>query len=178
MKHLIPACEPLVRTVLDSSTHAESVFHGEHHWQCVVRTGYQPIGSVPGADPAVVFLFGLLHDCQRLSDGWDPDHGPRAAEFAELLQGRLFHLSEPQFQRLQEACRLHTGGELTEDPTLGVCWDADRLNLWRVGIKPDPAYLSTAPARRRSTIDWARELQDRRLAWDELYQAFATLTSD
>jgi len=30
---------------------------------------------------------------------------------------------------------------------VGACWDADRFNLWRVGIEPDPRYLSTPAAR-------------------------------
>ena len=37
-------------------------------------------------------------------------------------------------------------------------FDADRLNLWRVGITPHPRYLSTAPAQRPDSIAWAREL--------------------
>jgi hypothetical protein len=32
------------------------------------------------------------------------------------------------------------------DPTLAVCLDADRLNLGRVGITPDPLRLSTSTA--------------------------------
>ena len=31
--------------------------------------------------------------------------------------------------------------------TIAVCWDADRLNLWRVYITPDPRLLSTKAAR-------------------------------
>jgi uncharacterized protein len=32
----------------------------------------------------------------------------------------------------------------SEVPTIGVCWDADRLDLTRVGIMPDPEFFSTA----------------------------------
>lgn len=39
--------------------------------------------------------------------------------------------------------RDHDKGETTTDPTIGCCWDADRLDLGRVGKKPDPAYMST-----------------------------------
>jgi hypothetical protein len=38
--------------------------------------------------------------------------------------------------------------------TVGACWDADRLHLWRIGVAPDPARLSTAAGRAR--IGWAR----------------------
>lgn len=125
---------------------------------------------MPGADPVVVFLFGLIHDSQRLNDGWDPDHGPRAAEAAALLQGRFYHLEDGQLELLQQACEFHADGLVSEDPTLGVCWDADRLNLWRVGIAPNAAYLSTAPARRPPTIHWARPLQDRTFSWSALFE--------
>ena len=33
------------------------------------------------------------------------------------------------------------------EPTLAVCLDADRLDLGRVGITPDPLRLSTSTAR-------------------------------
>jgi uncharacterized protein len=33
------------------------------------------------------------------------------------------------------------------DPTLAVCLDADRLDLGRVGITPDPLRLSTSTAK-------------------------------
>jgi hypothetical protein len=45
------------------------------------------------------------------------------------------------------ACRDHNGGPPTSDPTLGVCWDADRINIWRVGITPREEFLSTKPGR-------------------------------
>jgi uncharacterized protein len=38
-------------------------------------------------------------------------------------------------------------GQVTDDPTLGAAWDADRLDLPRVGVAPDPARLSTAAGR-------------------------------
>ena len=33
------------------------------------------------------------------------------------------------------------------DATVLTCWDADRLDLGRVGIRPDPKYLCTPAAR-------------------------------
>ena len=43
----------------------------------------------------------------------------------------------------------HTDGTISDDPTIGCCWDADRLDLPRVGMQPDPALLSTEAAARR-----------------------------
>jgi uncharacterized protein len=41
------------------------------------------------------------------------------------------------------------------DVTIRTCWDADRLDLGRVGITPHPEYLRTEVARRAETIAWA-----------------------
>jgi hypothetical protein len=61
------------------------------------------------------------------------------------------------------------GGGTTSDPTIGACWDADRLDLWRLGRRPDPMLLSTPAARDPDTIEWARGLQDRPTGgWPEL----------
>ena len=47
--------------------------------------------------------------------------------------------------------RHHTGGRTSDDPTTGTCWDADRLDIGRVGIIPHQRYMSTEPARRLLT---------------------------
>jgi uncharacterized protein len=39
--------------------------------------------------------------------------------------------------------------------TVLTCWDADRLDLGRVGIKPNPHRLCTAAARDPMMIEWA-----------------------
>jgi hypothetical protein len=43
-------------------------------------------------------------------------------------------------------------------PCLGVCWDADRLTLWRMGRQRVAARLFTHWGRLLSGQDWAREL--------------------
>jgi hypothetical protein len=48
---------------------------------------------------------------------------------------------------LVTACRIHNGGMPQSEPTLAVCLDADRLDLGRVGITPDPLRLSTSTAK-------------------------------
>ena len=45
--------------------------------------------------------------------------------------------------------------EFSDDPIIGTCWDADRLDLGRVGVKPNPKLLSTERARSKAVIDWA-----------------------
>jgi uncharacterized protein len=42
-----------------------------------------------------------------------------------------------------EACAKHSLGSRSTNPTIGVCWDADRLDLHRLGIWPLPQFIST-----------------------------------
>jgi uncharacterized protein len=106
----------------------------------------------------VVRLFSLLHDCQRESDSHDPEHGRRAAELARHLNGRLFVLRPERLELLAAACAGHADGLTSPDPTIGTCWDADRLDLPRVSLLPEPKLLSTAAAREREMIRWAADL--------------------
>jgi len=43
---------------------------------------------------------------------------------------------------LTTAMEGHSEGELHLNPTIQTCWDADRLDLGRVGIKPSEEFLS------------------------------------
>jgi uncharacterized protein len=56
---------------------------------------------------------------------------------------------------LHTACADHTKGLLDADITIQTCWDADRLDLGRVGIVPDPDRLCTDAAREPTFQDWA-----------------------
>jgi uncharacterized protein len=100
-------------------------------------------------------LFALLHDSRRVNESWDPDHGPRAAEFARTLRGRLFDLPDHEFRLLHRACADHTHERTHPDLTVQTCWDADRLDLGRVGITPHPSYLCTEAAKRPEMIEWS-----------------------
>ena len=55
----------------------------------------------------------------------------------------LAEVSDEEMELLKEACRLHTTTHRTGNPTIDACFDADRLDLWRVGITPDPEHLAT-----------------------------------
>jgi uncharacterized protein len=116
--------------------------HGPSHWQRVETLGLD-IAKSSGADLLVVRLFALLHDSCRQNDGADPDHGPRAAEMLNRIVPAIFTLDQGRFDSLKEAIRLHTSGLTTEDPTIGTCWDADRLDIVRVGMTPSAQYMST-----------------------------------
>ena len=126
-----------------------STLHGPEHWRRVASFGAQLVRETPGADLHVVALFSVLHDTQRYTDGRDPEHGRRAAELALDLRGTLFEVTDEQMARLVEAIAKHVDGLVTEDPTIACCWDADRMDLPRCGIEPNPGLLSTPAARRR-----------------------------
>lgn len=126
--------------------------HGVVHWARVLENGLR-IADANGADRMVVTLFALFHDARRVNENYDQGHGERGAELAKSLRGTLVQLDDAQFALLAEACRLHTDGLTIGRPTVQACWDADRLDLGRVGIKPVPQLLCTAAA--RSLVAWA-----------------------
>ncbi len=121
--------------------------HGQAHWRRVERYGVM-LAQHSGGDVLVVRLFAVCHDVCRLSDGIDNEHGARGAVVAAHWRGTLYEVPDEAFALLQEACHRHTNGQLSDDPTIGACWDADRLDLWRAGITPREALMSTAHARK------------------------------
>ena len=119
--------------------------HGANHWARVLNHG-KNIGQIRKADLLVVELFGFLHDSCRHNDERDPKHGERAAEFAHGIHGNFYRLKPKQLDALCYAMTHHSGGEVSMDATIQTCWDADRLDLGRVGIFPSPKYLSQEAA--------------------------------
>src|SRR5690606_11492245 len=107
--------------------------------------------------------FGILHDVERQNESFDPQHVPRAAALVEWLNGDLFSIHEEQLELLSYACRRHADGLTSDDPTVGCCWDSDRLDLPRVGILPDREFMSTPLGRslaRRGHTDVVSTLPD------------------
>jgi uncharacterized protein len=120
----------------------ECSLHGPAHWRRVERNGLL-LATRSGADVTIVRLFALFHDSRRENDGWDHGHGARGAQYATSLRGAAFELSDEEFGLLHYACTWHTDGHHHDDPTIATCWDADRLDLGRVGIIPSPEFMST-----------------------------------
>lgn len=164
-----PSPEDLINAVFARSENWSSPIHGEEHWRGVAHVGLVMGAHTPGADPRLVFLFGLLHDAMRQNEYDDPDHGRRASELlGELIARRMLDLPEAQEHLLSVACSLHADGETSPDPTIGTCWDADRLNLWRLGWAPSESLLSTADGRSPERVEWAREAIRAVPSWAEL----------
>ena len=136
--------------------------HGPAHWMRVRANGLN-IARHTGACKAVVELFSLFHDSRRVNDFRDPGHGARGAELAFLYykQGAV-SCSEDELELLMIACSEHTDGKSSDSETIATCWDADRLDLPRVGVEVNPDLLCTPYAREAFVIEQAKE---RALLW-------------
>ncbi|WP_229723709.1 hypothetical protein [Deinococcus aerolatus] len=113
--------------------------HGPEHWQRVEDTAVR-LAQAGGRRP------GGPHDAARHSGGADSLHGHQAVRLVDRYRTWL-GLTATQLQLLQWACKHHASGQTTDEPTVGACWDADRLDLPRVGIQPQARYLSTVAGR-------------------------------
>ena len=129
-------------------------FHGYPHWMRVLYNG-RLLAKSERANTKVLELFCLLHDTQRLNENRDPEHGYRAAEFAKTLNGTWFNVDDEEMALLVQALTYHSDGYVKGDITVQVCWDADRLDLGRVGIKPIPSRLCTAAAKSIDVLEAA-----------------------
>jgi len=115
--------------------------HGTVHWLRVLDNAMILANQDEHVDKDVVTAFALLHDCKREDDGADKGHGSRAADFIVNLE---LGLTQEQMGILVSACILHDQDVISENPTIGACLDADRLDLLRVGIIPHSNLMSTA----------------------------------
>ncbi len=145
----------LVRDILAGYSLPVMGIHGLPHWARVLDTGLRLAGRT-GADARVVELFAVFHDARRGNEGIDPGHGRRGAELALRMRADLPDLDDDRLALLTAACSSHTDGEIDGDITLRTCWDADRLDLWRVGIEPRGDKLCTDAARDPEILDWTR----------------------
>ena len=158
----LPAVLDAVRILSPISTSPD---HGEAHWRRVAGHGLDLAREV-GGDQLVVVLFGIFHDCMRFDEYADPDHGKRGGFLACCLNGELLRFDEDRLDLLYTACAEHTDGFTSKDPTIGACWDADRLDLCRFDTEIIQGAISTAPGRTdpvqvrarallKNTPDWA-----------------------
>ena len=120
----------------------EHSIHGPTHWKHVEENGLF-LAQKTGADKTIVRLFAVFHDSRRENESIDKGHGCRGAELAMEMRGIYFDLPGDKLETLLYACRYHTSKRKTPDVTIGTCWDADRLDLPRVYIQPDPRRMQT-----------------------------------
>lgn len=122
--------------------------HGLSHWQRVERNGII-LSTENGAirenvNIKVIRYFAYLHDKCRLNDWADMEHGIRAADMLPDIRDTILKdFTDEEVALLEKACRYHTTEHRTGIPTVDVCFDADRLDLGRVGIVPNPKHMAT-----------------------------------
>lgn len=132
-----------------------SWFHGVTHWEHIEKFGLMMAKECPGADTDVIRWFAYIHDCRRGTEGWCEEHGRIAAKFiAKIRNTFLSDLSDEQITILRLACRSHTVKRRTKEITADICLDADRLDLYRVGIKPDPKLMASEIGARYARMDY------------------------
>ena len=141
--------------------------HGVAHWARVRANGLM-LADQTGANRKVVELFAFFHDARRVNEHTDDGHGARGAALATQLKGRYFEATDEEMDLLHYACTHHSDGFTQGDATVLTCWDADRLDLGRVGITPKAKYLCTDAARTTLVIDRANR---RAQAWCDGYYA-------
>jgi uncharacterized protein len=144
----------LIRAVLDGYALQPWGAHGLAHWARVWENGLR-LAETTSADPIIVRLFAIFHDARRLNENRDPEHGRRGALLAASLRGPGLDLNDEDFERLSTACTHHTDTDFHDNPTIQTCWDADRLDLPRVGKRVDPRRLNTSAAKQPEIIAWA-----------------------
>lgn len=147
--------KPVVHEILKEYPLSRQNIHGVGHWARVWENGLR-LAACMRANADVVQLFAIFHDARRVTVKTDPLHGLRGAHFAAKLRGRLFDLSDDDFDLLFVACAGHTDRPTDDDPTVQACWDADRLDLGRAGAKIDPLWLGEATVDdQQEIIEWA-----------------------
>ena len=138
--------------------------HGPNHWMRVKRNGLE-LAERTGANKLIVELFAIFHDSCRVNDNHDKGHGKRGAKLAKKLHKMgCVPCSKDELDLLIRACERHTGGEIPDDITIATCWDADRLDLPRVGIAVIPDFLCTEQAKDPEFIELCRQ---RALDWQQ-----------
>jgi uncharacterized protein len=135
----------LMSRIYADSTALGTKVHNTGHWSKVALMG-RKLAEAEGQDPTFCEVFGFLHDCQRLEDGHDAGHGARAAQYARSIK-KLIPFRGKKFKDLLYALKWHDDKTHAPNLQIGCCWDADRLDLRRVGVKPDPSMLNTLAAK-------------------------------
>jgi uncharacterized protein len=144
--------KPLLEMITGQSSLSKGGYHGLDHWVRVIANGRKLAGET-GANLKVIELFAVFHDARRENEGYDLAHGLRGAKFAEKMRGEWFDVSDDEMTLLAYACEYHSDGMTDADITVQTCWDADRLDLGRVGTMPSPQYLCTDDAKKPEMIE-------------------------
>ena len=142
-----------------------SSLHGIAHWTRVHRYGLLLADSLglSEAEKLAIALFGWTHDLARTDDGGGNQHSLDGAKYVHVVTKTLFNdFPEDILNIISCAIRYHSDGMNAEEAlhelpianhsnwshesvlnVISCCWDADRLDLLRLGIVPDESKMST-----------------------------------
>ncbi|MFP5365158.1 MAG: hypothetical protein ACLGI5_20810 [Thermoleophilia bacterium] len=189
-----------IRLILNEEAKAVAygASHGIPHWKRVAANGLRLLEAGEPGDPAVVLAFAIVHDAMRETDEPDePGHGALAVGLARYVNGAAVDwlpddcarevlptpppftfLSDEQLALLTRAIEEDDLGTTSTEPTIAVCLDADRLDVWRAGVKPDPRRLSTPTARRHEQSIAALRQLGERLEWAAIVKGYAEFAAE
>lgn len=153
---ILPALIPLAKH--------NSAIHGVAHWTRVHRYGLLLAESLQLSDDEkmAVALFAWTHDLARTDDGGGNQHAIDGAKYVEVITQKIFdNFPDHILDIVRSAIRYHSDGMCAEEALhefpmekystfsrdeilniLGCCWDADRLDLLRLGIIPKASHMS------------------------------------
>lgn len=119
--------------------------HGIQHLRQVAYLSGR-LAYLLNLDYKTAILAGYLHDCARNNDSDGNSHAHESAWLAKKIIETNW--SNIDIGKIFNAIYYHADGLNTDDPFIGCIWDADRLNLVRLGIIPKVELLSTEFAKR------------------------------
>tara|TARA_B100002019_G_C21271579_1_gene602669 strand:- start:3794 stop:4543 length:750 start_codon:yes stop_codon:yes gene_type:complete len=160
----------LARLLRDGAVSIDGI-HGINHWLRVLTNGLI-VSDQEDVDKKIIIAFSFLHDSKRESDYSDSLHGKRISDLLLSKKIKGLKLGKIEKQVLAYACAHHSDGFTVDNlpdglsflngmtdkereyfiNTIGACWDADRLDLLRVGVYPEKEYLSTKTAKKNEII--------------------------
>ena len=104
-----------------------------------------------------------LSDSCRENESYDPQHGPRAADYIDSIKD-LIDLCQAERWILQSACTLHTSAKPWDGRKYTLyekaCFDSDRSDIGRTGLAVDPKYLFTSKAKELFVTEKSNEKYD------------------
>lgn len=142
----------------------ESSIHGVAHWARVHRFGAHLVRrmELPQSYRECVSVFAWTHDLARHDDSGGREHAIAGARYLDKVIPVAFPALTPsQVSIIRTAIYYHSHGYAADEAqyngwfdglegersqildTMACCWDADRLDLLRLEIEPDPYRMST-----------------------------------
>jgi uncharacterized protein len=152
--------EKIIEYIQSRALLFNSPIRGMRHWKSVEKIGMY-LCERNNADRELVKMFAYIHDIGRVNEDEDFEHGKRSAEIAKEMVGNkiITGLNEDQLQKLYYACEHHSEADAkSDDITIQTCWDADRLDLWRLRIAPRKELLYTDAGKTTEASEYAKKL--------------------